>query len=119
LPEAVACDAIGNVYIADFQNNRIRKVTNVGNTTGIEQFANKEQLTIYPNPATNSLQVSFLGNSEGSTLVMYDMLGNSVYHSTLATQHSTISVADLEAGVYFVAVTSGATITTQKVVVSK
>lgn len=32
-PEGIAIDAIGNVYVADFNNNKIRKITSVGEVT--------------------------------------------------------------------------------------
>ncbi len=119
-PWDICFDAAGNLYMADEGNMRIRMVTNVGQSAGIETLKNnKEQVNIYPNPATNSLQVSFAGTSEGSTLVMCDMLGNTVKQMPFNTQHCTISVADLEAGVYFITLTSGASISTQKVIVSK
>jgi len=92
-------------------------VTNA-TTAGIEHFANnKEQISIYPNPATNSLQVSFSGNSENSTLVMTDMLGNTVKQTTFNTQHAALNIADVSGGIYFITLTSGATISTQKVIV--
>jgi len=56
VPVEIALDVLDNLYIAEWSNNRIRKVTNVA-TAGIEPFAtNNEQVTIYPNPATNKTQ---------------------------------------------------------------
>ncbi len=117
-PYGVSTDAAGNLYVADQMANYVYKLSGVA-TIGIKQFTNKEQINIYPNPTTNNLQVSFAGNSEGSTLVMTNMLGNVVKQMSFNTQHSTISVADVEAGVYFITVTSGASISTQKIIVSK
>jgi sugar lactone lactonase YvrE len=123
-PWGITFSTTGNLYLADAGNNRIRKVTNAGQM-GIEQFAvNKEQLTIYPNPATNSLQVSFAGNSEGSTLVMTDVLGNTIKEFKIEnagapSESFKIDAGGVEAGVYFITLTSGATATTRKVVISK
>ena len=33
-PEGIVLDSLGNLYIADYSNNRIRKVTGVGSSTG-------------------------------------------------------------------------------------
>src|ERR1039457_6516599 len=74
---------------------------------GIEQVAgNNEQVTVYPNPASSSLQVTFSGNIQNTTLQITDMLGNAIYHSTLNTQHNTIDVADLAEGVYTISIIS-------------
>jgi hypothetical protein len=80
-------------------------VTIPSGTAGIEQFANtNEQVSIYPNPATNSIQVSFSGNIESTTLVITDMLGNTIKQMPFTTQHNIISVADLAEGVYNISI---------------
>jgi sugar lactone lactonase YvrE len=119
-PSGVAFDSFGNLYIADTGNNRIRKVPNIGQAAGIEQFVtNKEGVNIYPNPTAGILNVACLMPNENSTLVMCDMLGNTVKQASFNTQHLTLHLNDVEAGVYFITVTSGASISTQKVIVSK
>jgi hypothetical protein len=120
-PMGITFDVIGNLYIADRDNQRIREVCFSSCTTaGIEQFANNnEQVSIYPNPTKNVLNVECLMVNANNALIMTDMLGNTIYHSTFTTQHNTIPVADIEAGVYFITVTSGASVSTQKVIVSK
>ncbi|HEX7413277.1 MAG TPA: T9SS type A sorting domain-containing protein [Bacteroidia bacterium] len=75
-------------------------------TTSIQQVAGiNEQVTVYPNPASSSLQVSFSGNigqvtGSNNQVLITDMLGNAIYHSTLNAQHNTINVSDLSEGVY-------------------
>ena len=103
-PNAVAFDAAGNLYIADTHNMRVRKVTNVA--SGIQQITNSNEVGICPNPASTSLTLT-LSKGEGTyTLQITDMLGNTVYHSTLNTQHNTIDVADLAEGVYTISIIS-------------
>lgn len=118
-PSGVAVNADGSLYIIDGDNHRIRKVTNAS-TAGVKTFNTQHStLQISPNPATNSLRVSFAGNSEGSTLVMCDMLGNMVKQTSFNTQQLTLNINDVEAGVYFITVSGGSIVSTQKVVVSK
>jgi hypothetical protein len=117
----IALDALGNLYIGDGNNFRIRKVCfNSCSAAGIQQLSgSNNQINIYPNPATTILQVSFSGNSENSALVMTDVLGNTVKQTSFNTQHLSLNINDIEAGVYFITVTSGTSVSTQKVVVSK
>ncbi|MHB8258633.1 MAG: T9SS type A sorting domain-containing protein [Bacteroidia bacterium] len=67
---------------------------------GIEQFANSNEVSIYPNPATEMLNVELGIINENTTLQITDMLGS--IHSTFIIQHSPfqISVADLSEGIY-------------------
>jgi sugar lactone lactonase YvrE len=116
-PQGLAIDAVGNLYIADSGNNRIRMVTNAA-TTGIEQFANNnEQVMVYPNPAKNVLHVECLMVNENSTMVITDMLGNTIHNSTFTTQHKTISVADLSEGIYNISIASNGALINKRVII--
>jgi len=111
----VALDAAGNLYIADSFNNRVRKVTNVA-IADIEAFANnKEHITIYPNPSTGSVQVTYTSSMD--ELKVSNMLGQVVYEAKPNSTNTNLQIDNV--GVYFITITSGATTTTQKVVVSK
>ena len=93
------------------------KVTNC-NTTGISQTLGlNSQISVYPNPANTSLQVSFLGNIESSTLVMTDMLGNTVKKIPFTSQHLTINITDLSEGVYNIIIASNEGTVNKKVVI--
>ncbi len=100
-PIGVTFDASGNLYIADMDNGVIRKVTNVGQAAGIEQFANSnEQITVYPNPTKDVLHIEGILLNEPTEVAIIDVLGNAVYHATFTTQHNTINIAELNSGVY-------------------
>ena len=106
-PVIIALDGLGNLYITDEGNSRIRKVTNVA-AAGIEHFSNSnEQVTVYPNPATNNLQVSLAGNTENIELKIVNMLGEVVIQpATFNTQNCTLDVSQLATGVYIIELTN-------------
>jgi hypothetical protein len=85
-------------------------------SNSIQQYNKSNNINIYPNPATTSIQVS-LANNISTTLVLTDMLGNAIYHSTFTTQHNIISVADLAEGVYNISISHKEGLVNKKVVI--
>lgn len=80
----------------------------VQNCAGIKQAMGiNNQLTIYPNPATDILNIECSMVNENATLKIIDMLGNIVKQVPFNTQHLTLSIADLAAGVYMIQTQNG------------
>jgi hypothetical protein len=76
---------------------------------------NKGAYTIYPNPANNSINIDGLTGNE--TIKFVDGVGNVV--KTANAAQTNINIADLTAGVYQLQIANGATIITQKLVITK
>ena len=92
----------------------------IGATTGISQYSNlNTQISVSPNPASSSLQVSLSGNSQGSTLVITDMLGKTVKQENIKTEKTIIDVSDLAEGVYNISLSGSIGIVNKKVVIVK
>ncbi|HEX7413254.1 MAG TPA: T9SS type A sorting domain-containing protein [Bacteroidia bacterium] len=84
---------------------------------GIEQYNINNEVTVYPNPASTIMNVELRMQNEKHTLVITDMLGNAIYHSTLNTQHNTINVADLAEGVYTISITTNQGVVNKRLVI--
>ena len=65
---------------------------------------NSNSLVLYPNPATNTVQIGLVNSSEQiNKVVFYDILGKNVKTvSTVATENLTVDVSDLSKGAYLV-----------------
>ncbi|MHB8259709.1 MAG: T9SS type A sorting domain-containing protein [Bacteroidia bacterium] len=89
----------------------------IGGTTGINQVTNRNEVSIYPNPAKEMLNVELGIINSTTTLQITDMLGNT--HSTFKIQHSPfqISVADLSEGIYNVTISSNEGVVNKRVVI--
>ena len=61
-------------------------------------------LVLYPNPATNTVQIGLVNTNEQiSKVVFYDILGKIIKTvSTIAIESLTVDVSDLSKGVYLV-----------------
>lgn len=58
IPNQVAFDSQGNMYIPDWDNNVIRKVTNTGGLLGVpNKKENQDFVSVFPNPAKDRLSV--------------------------------------------------------------
>jgi hypothetical protein len=98
-PFGVVADNNGNLYIADANNQRIRKTYSA---LGIKNLNNGVAVSTYPNPFTNRIYVS--GLNIGDKVCLYNMLGQTVSETTEITSnaHSVVTVSDaLTAGVYY------------------
>jgi len=77
---------------------------NCTQTTGISSVKETHTLAVYPNPTSTVLNVECMVANENSTLLLVDMLGNTIKQTPFTTQHITLNIADLASGVYFIKV---------------
>lgn len=111
-PFGIAFDVAGNLYITDWNNSVIRKVSNVGQTTGINRVTdNINRVILYPNPASTMFQIS--GIKYQDEIKIYDVLGNEV----ISTQAKEIDISSLPNGVYFLNVKTTEGVLTKKIIV--
>ncbi len=80
---------------------------------GIENYKNKVQVNIYPNPANEILNIET--NEEQGEIKITDLLGNEIKNEKI-NKHLQIDVGNLSNGVYFVTFVSGNSIFTNKFV---
>ncbi len=123
---AIATDNFGNAYIAgDFAVNPFIVGTDSFTLTGTELFfvakyncsgttvSNSEirnpnfEITIYPNPATNNLTITFAEPQKNTTIKILNLLGETVNSEQLIvnSKSATIDVSDVAQGMYFVQIT--------------
>ena len=89
-----------NLLFSDQGNQRIRKISNVGQAD-IEEFTNGyEQTNIYPNPSNGNVFIQ-IDNIDNTSVEVYNALGEMVYTKTLNATIENINLEKLNAGVYF------------------
>ncbi|HXD92710.1 MAG TPA: T9SS type A sorting domain-containing protein [Bacteroidia bacterium] len=97
-PEGLAFDATGNLYIADSNNSRVRKI-NFSNAAGIEPITNNnEQVVIYPNPTSTNFTIE-TSSDDKQTLQLFDVNGKLVLNQAI-TGKTNIDASNLAEGVY-------------------
>ncbi|HEX7414637.1 MAG TPA: T9SS type A sorting domain-containing protein, partial [Bacteroidia bacterium] len=128
----VSADRFGNAYIGgDFMANpfvvgsttlTLTAGENIfvakwvcSNKTGIEQFANSNEATIYPNPTSNQFIIEATTTNK-LTLYLYDVNGRLVLTKSVSGK-ATIDVSSLNEGVYTVSIISNEGVVNKKLVI--
>jgi len=97
----ICVDALGNVYIADGGNSRIRKV--IFNTAVQDPINNATHCYLYPNPTES--QVAIQADQQITSVEVSNTMGRVVYkHTFNNTKNIQLSISDWPVGVYFVRV---------------
>ena len=110
-PTGVAIDATGNLYVADFNNHKIRKITQ---QLGVAQNEVASKIKMYPNPVTTVLAVQLKNGCVVDKITITDLSGKIILTQTQNT--NTINVEKLAQGVYILEAYSGAEKYTSKFV---
>lgn len=88
--------------------------------TGIKALsAPGDHITLYPNPAANTLWLSSEGTTGGLDISITDVLGNVVKQQNGISAQTTVDISDLRDGIYFATVSSQAFTSCKKLVVSR
>jgi hypothetical protein len=92
-------DAGANFGTAGMPTSGLTCVTTV---TGIDKIVSEDKnITVYPNPATDVLHIS-LSTYKFNKLEVRDLLGKTVQTAELNSLEESISVKDLQKGIYFI-----------------
>jgi len=114
-PTGVSVDISSNVYILEWGNHRIRKITVDPTATTEHKIFNKE-ITIYPNPVSNSINIS--GITTKTTIKMYDVFGKLVMQKE--TESNIILNTDqIAQGIYTLETESNAGRAVNKIIINK
>jgi trimeric autotransporter adhesin len=105
-PQGVACDGAGNIYIADFGNQRVREV--VLRAGVAQETQTGHALVVAPNPVTDGL-LGLRLTANGDFKVKYavtDVVGRVVAEFEGRTNIPTVQQLNLQPGIYDVTATT-------------
>ncbi len=99
--------AFNDVFITQIDVSSITLKTN--------KYEVSNDLNLYPNPATNQLNISFEKNLEKANLKIISITGQTVYEkSNLSGDNLNLNVSDLLRGVYIIQVSDGISVSNSK-----
>lgn len=70
-------------------------------STDVTALAAENRLSIYPNPAKDEISVDIALSGKNAVAGIYDVTGALVRSVNISNDHTTISIADLQSGMYF------------------
>ena len=68
--------------------------------TGIKYITSTTQLNIFPNPATDHIQITVMDENELSLATLYDYTGREISQISISGKDASISVAGVSSGLY-------------------
>lgn len=119
--KANAGDACPAVDTSASANNLIASCATI-DITSVEEIANIESIKLYPNPVSNTANVSFYAaNAATYNVRIVNIFGQEVANNTLnvvpGLNNNTMDVSTLSTGVYIYTITDGKAVSTHRFVV--
>jgi Secretion system C-terminal sorting domain len=76
--------------------------------TGLKESNGSDKVSVFPNPANNSIQLMGLSPNEKYTIAIFNMVGQKMQSQNISTAITTsLDIQELTAGVYFMHIASG------------
>jgi hypothetical protein len=121
-PAGITIDPFGNMYVPDWGNYRVRKIT-LAEEEGIQTIPNTVNgITVFPNPAKDELFIAFNGVSGKVEVTLYNILGQQILTQPYYIKQTTLSlnISSLLRGIYILKVqTEAGTNYVQKVEIER
>jgi hypothetical protein len=87
---------------SSWNNSRKSVYSNFVTNTGLKKVANQHsEITIYPNPFSETAEIKLDRHLNNPQFVLYDLTGKIVKNVQITTQHFTIEKGELSPGIYF------------------
>ena len=103
-PQGIAFDTCGNLYIADEQNKRVRKVAFNPNCLPeiVKDVNTTDDINLYPNPTSD--HVTITGGKTINDIAVINVIGQTMMEQNANSSKIVLNVEGLQSGVYFVKV---------------
>ena len=96
--ESTNGDVVGNQGFHDYW------VVKLSAVIGINEVAEQNLFSVFPNPATNQINVKVDANLIGAVYTVYDNMGKKVLSGKLNTENTVIELGNLSGGMYLFSV---------------
>ena len=100
-----------NIFLAKYKCN---------NNVAVHELSNEESISVYPNPANGRFSVSTqtLKQVQGD-IVIYNVLGEKIFQSTIFNSQSTVDISSQPNGVYFLQLKTEEGLLVKKITLNK
>jgi hypothetical protein len=121
MPSAVVSDLFIHensqfLYAATFGRSTY-KIDISGNILNSNENIFTSEVKVFPNPASDLVTIFLKNASERTSLFVYDVMGRTVKQQFFDNGQMNLSVADLQAGVYYLKISQAGQQTTKKLIV--
>lgn len=112
----ICTDSSGNIYVADNNNGRIRKISQ-NKDLGLDQDNELKRLVkFYPNPTSGLLNIEVESFNENTQVIITDVLGQRIYSQKIQAVNSILNTNCFAKGIYFISLTNSNEKFTQKII---
>lgn len=110
-PTGICIDTMGNIFVGDYYNQRVRKIA-MGNAESVNEAILKENICLYPNPAKEQLTVS--AGTAATEVMIVNAIGQVLLRQPCGGNKSSINISSLPPGLYYLLLTEQKTGRTQR-----
>lgn len=110
-PIGIALATTGEIYVAEQQNRRIRKLT--PSPSFVQPFVALPtlEMLVYPNPTSGALFIDRDGLNYPTEITICDVTGRAIATAVVTSQHTQINLHSLSPGMYRIMTNTGKTTT--------
>ena len=84
--------------------------------TGIQNIPFTSEVSIYPNPTSNSILIDIEKSIEELTITLFDLSGKTIFETAYSNvQQLTLDLVELNNGLYFLELRNGQEVEIQKI----
>ncbi len=113
-PAALPCVKSMGSYVVE--NDQPSEPTQQ-NDSDADGIINENELTIYPNPASNTFTITTSNFVNSFTLEIVDIQGKKMHTQSITSANEVINISNLSSGIYFCKITNGDEVRTQKLII--
>jgi len=113
-PTALPCvKSMGSYVVLDDQPSEPTQQ----NSRDADEIINQNELSIYPNPASNTFTITISKFVNTFMLEIVDIQGKTMHTQSITSSNEVINISSLSSGIYFCKITNGDEVITQKLIV--